>query len=172
MIEILSKENLEKYEEQLVQIDNSIVDKMKESYSTERWDSRNFRYDRPGKWKYSLIDVKNGLISGCVIITEYKAGFLHINRFFVNPQSQRNGTGKQLTAFLRKYLLTDDISQIDLFVSAKNTSAIQFYEKNGFRRMKNEKLKELMEEFGRKQYGKEYFEDEFGYQYYAYTLEV
>lgn len=170
MIEILSKEKMKKYKDQIIRIDNSIAASMGKVYSTEQWNEDNFLCDRTGKWEYSFFVVENGVVEGCTIITEYRHNHLHINRLFVNPIVAKRGIGTLMAMHLNAIARDDVVKEINLFVNSSNKNAIEFYEKNHFIRMKGKMLSDLMEQMGRKNYSELCFWDEDQNEYYAYLL--
>ena len=58
---------------------------------------------------------------------------LHIGRFFINPQKQRQGLGSQaLRKFVSLTFENEDIDTISLYVYEANQTAYNLYQKEGF----------------------------------------
>ena len=57
---------------------------------------------------------------------------IHINYFVVDEKSRKQGIGSKLIEKMYKIAKTMQIEKVELMVTAKNTTAINFYKKQGF----------------------------------------
>ena len=55
-----------------------------------------------------------------------------VNNMFINSECRGYGIGKLLINDFKKYCISNDIKNLIVTASAKNTNAIEFYRKNGF----------------------------------------
>jgi len=76
-------------------------------------------------------DTINGLIWFYIREINSKK-FAHVNFFVVSEEKQGKGIGRTLFSEMEKLLLSKNIHEINLQVSANNKNAINFYKQNRF----------------------------------------
>ena len=63
----------------------------------------------------------------------------HIFHLIIDPDQQKNGYGKQLISHAEKLIIKNNLKKITINVLINNQIAKTFYEKNGFKVVKNKK---------------------------------
>lgn len=155
----LTKQKMEQYYQQLIRLDAELVELMGEHFAMDKWTEQNFLSDYPGKWKYSVIALEDEAVLGVIIATSSEEGAVHINRFFVRCEEQKNGVGGKMLDTLEENLINQKINSVDLFVNVKNENAIRFYKKNGFCCLQFEYLKDKLNLTNRVGYNETYVEN-------------
>ena len=82
--------------------------------------------------------VIEGKIVGSVRAYE-EDGICHIGRLFVHPEYQNRGIGKKLMKRIENHFSSSD--KYSLFTGKRSKKNIYFYESQGYKRVKEEKLK-------------------------------
>ena len=96
-----------------------------------------------------LLDECNENIRGFVIVLYRKGtGVAGIETISVDPSYQGNGVGRRLLGAAESFSQMKGISRIRLEVSAGNKSAINLYEKSGFRKISIIKNYYIFEQYG------------------------
>lgn len=107
----------------LSKLDSNLVDKYGISFSNEKWNRDNFKYELPSKYKLSYIYYENNLISG-YIVSSLKNNSIYVHRFAINKKGLANDF---FTKVLEKYN-----QSIYLMVNIENKQAIKFYKNFSF----------------------------------------
>lgn len=146
----LKENNIHKYIDELIRIDNQLVDMHGIKYSLERWDANNFLLNLLGKWDYSFVALgENYEVVGCIIASQDIDHSVHINRLFVDNKYVCMGVGSLLLRYLEIRVRKNRLSTISLFVNINNIHGINFYVKNGFIRLEGDKLKSKLKQTNR-----------------------
>ena len=97
---------------------------------------------------------EEGILRGLVAMyVNDKGGF--ITNFSVSPESMGLGISKKLLDLVVKYLDENSLKEVDLSVNKLNYRAINFYEKNGFLPISEEKENIIMKKETKRNYNKE-----------------
>ena len=97
---------------------------------------------------------EEGILRGLVAMyVNDKGGF--ITNFSVSPESMGRGISKKLLDLVVKYLDENSLKEVDLSVNKLNYRAINFYEKNGFLPISEEKENIIMKKETKRNYNKE-----------------
>ncbi len=114
----------EKQFEELELLDSKLVNKFGNSFSNEIWNKKNFRYELPKKFDYSLALFDHEEIIGYVVASE-KNDAIYIHRFAV---CKKGYSVKFFYEILKNY----KNKTIFLMVNVTNKRAIEFYKSFNF----------------------------------------
>ena len=100
-----------------------------------------------GKWGFIAAE-ENGKIVGCSVSqiqsnAIYGKNILYIYILVVDPDCQKTGIGKSLMENEEKFAKSQNIDILQLEVSIRNLDAIKFYEKLGYKTIRNKMEKKL-----------------------------
>jgi len=98
----------------------------------ENWTVDNLLAERPGKWELSQV-ARVGAVAAGYAICSRRAEGLHLHHFIVGPAFRNGGIGIHLLEQLSRNALGCGLSAITLKVHLKNSRAIRFYERSGFK---------------------------------------
>lgn len=98
----------------------------------ENWTVENLLAERPGKWELSQLARIGDAAAGYAICSTRAEG-LHLHHFIMGPAFRNRGIGIRLLEHVSGIALGFGLSAITLKVHLKNSRAIRFYERSGFK---------------------------------------
>ena len=143
-ITVLNKELTVKNLDALKDIDRESIQKYGDLFSSEEWCEKEFLLDLHGKWELSCIGfINNNPVAFCI------SPFFNSNKCFdcrvvVSERCKGVHIGNERFKFLFKKCLEKKITQIILEVNIENKSAIKFYEKQYFKKIKRGNLMQYL----------------------------
>ena len=66
-LKVLTKDLLEIYLEQILSIETQIAESLEKKYDNRQWSDKEFLFDLPGKWEFSLIALDANQVLGFLI---------------------------------------------------------------------------------------------------------
>lgn len=98
--------------------------------------------DKPQRGKIVVFEEEKAIVGYSILVpywsNEYGGTILHIDELYVKPEHRVRGVA---TRFLKQLVRTKhDIVALQLEVTASNARAMKYYQKLGFRKMKNAHL--------------------------------
>ena len=119
----LAKETLNIYINSIL---NDTID-----FEYNNWDKANFYIDLPQKWEYSVAVINDGSISG-FSINSRKSGIFYIHFFYIFKKFRKYKLGTALLKECEKRGKETRLQAIRLKCNKNNSSALNFYLKNGY----------------------------------------
>lgn len=113
------------------------------SLDGDYWERENYLLKLDLKWELSYYVSCNDAIVAFIMASR-KCDHLHINRIVVSPEYTTKGIGKMLILLCISNAKRNNLKGITLKVSEKNSNAISFYIKLGFKKTREEKEKGLL----------------------------
>ena len=98
-------------------------------------------YVQPGGCFYVVEE--NGAIIGMGALKRHENGEAEIKRMRIAPRKQRSGLGQMIFDALLNAAADQDICRIFLDTTNQQVAAQKFYEKNGFKEYRREKLRTM-----------------------------
>ena len=142
MIEIktLNKQLTTKMLNTLIDIDQKILQRFGNLFSSESWDENNFLLDLPGKWELSFIALFDDRPIGFCICSLLDDDKCYIYRIAVSEEYKGRNIGKQMLFTLFKKCIERGVKKVVLEVNKENTLALGFYNKLKFRIIEKDDL--------------------------------
>ena len=106
--------------------------KILENELDEYWNQENFLKELNEKWNFSLFIENDNKIVGYIIASK-KSRNIHIHKFMVHRDLRSKGIGYKLLKEIENLCLKNGESLISLKVYKKNTLALKFYLRSGFK---------------------------------------
>jgi len=97
----------------------------------ERWEREHYAMELPGKWDSSWVAVDGGIPVGFVIASLKDTG-VHVHRIAVAHSARGTGVGTRLLGRVRESAIRQGAKRVTLCVSARNGTALRFYQRLGF----------------------------------------
>lgn len=133
----LTKENINKYVQRLIDIDGTYSSLESGKYSREIWSEENFMRDLPGKWENSFVVVDENIICAFAICSKSDSKTLHIHRLAVCSEYKGGIASNMLMSAIEGGVQAD---RITLIVSTENVSAVHYYRRHGFEIISGDEL--------------------------------
>lgn len=128
----------------IIKCESKIVSLLKQSFEKsfpKKFFSDNTFQDRVESLKEYLGNnqavvygcINNGELIGFIWFFEKDKETIHINHFVIDEKYRGLGVGKILLNFVENYATNNKLSNIELFVTKDNESAVHFYNKRDFK---------------------------------------
>ncbi len=102
------------------------------------WTNEQYLIDLKDKWRYSVfLKDDDDIVVAYSISTAIHSGYVHIHRLCVGVHYQGNGYGDKILKEIKNQALKEK-KDVSLYVRKKNTNAINFYKRFGFKVYKEE----------------------------------
>ena len=99
----------------------------------ERWQSSHLMSPMPGKWELSRLALRPDGPPAGFLIASQKQESVHVHRLAVAGDLRGRGIGEILTLATAQSAVRMSLTTMTLKVARKNTGAIRFYQRLGFR---------------------------------------
>ena len=167
----LTRNVLEQYLDQLLQLEDFFCRQMGSTFTTDIWEADNFLSNLPCKWTLSKLARQKDRLLGYWLVSCRLPSCLQIHRAVTTPMNQKKGVGKRLFEAVLKDSKKNRINIIQTETSVNNKQAIQFYENLGFFKLDTKEVREYLEQKGRDAVvSHNYLEEKDGSRYFVYRF--